>query len=219
MYSLDKLTLDEFELTKLSRTVLEEIPLKEAAMLVRQGNFSPYHTPELAEKYNLFRDFSYRNKRLAQQFSYEMEAELGRLHLIRHEFYSSKRLIMSANVLALVEAVRGYPRHNTRYYLNSHEFVPRMIRKLNNDQYETWKGYSDDIFYVVDEFLKAYLTEREYTVFYERFGLRDGTCTNSQDLANMLGLKRVNDIHYFERNGFKKLRPFAENLEVIVKIK
>lgn len=154
----------------------------------------------------------------------EIESELRRLNMIRDDFYSSERLILSANIFALREMVReqsikglSYIR-SLSYYYDSKDYVNRLLRDLDDDKYESWQGYDDDTVTRVKELLEKTLTSTEYDVICMRFGLNDGRCRKWQEIAQNFGWKSKGGPAYHEKNAIRKLYGVIDELGKLTKL-
>ena len=209
----------DLNLSEESRELLEVLPIDEVVMLVRHDDFPPFHDARKSIDYGRKFDSKHRNTRGSlKQLGKEMKSELRRLGMIRDDFYSSERFILSANIVALRQMVAEKSSRGLSYYYNSKDYVNRLIRRLDNDKYESWQGYDDDTVARVKELLSKTLTSTEYEVICMRFGLNDGRCREWQEIAQHFGWKSKGGPAYHEKNAISKLYGAIDEFKKLTKL-
>lgn len=209
-----------FNLSEKSRELFDSLPADEVVMLVRHNDFPPYHDAKKAIEYR--RKFNLRhepkNRDSLRQLGLEMNSELKRLGMIRTDFYDSIRFKLSANIIALRQMVAEKSRRGLSYYYDSKEYINRLVRRLNNEQYDNWQGYDDDTITKVKELLKKSLTDTEYGVICMRFGLEDGRCCDWEEIAQRFGWTSKGGPAYHEKNAVKKMYAMLDEFKELTKL-
>ena len=212
MNSVKNLSIDMLRLSDGSRKLLENLPLDEVVLLVRHENFPPRYGQVSIDYRHKIKGYDRdpRVKRAFEKLGAEMKQELSRLDMYRDDL-NSDRFRMSANITALYDVVSSL-------YYDSAKYPIRLIRRLNNDQYENWQGYSDDTIEKVRELLKQNLTSTEYEVICMRFGLVDGRCCDWQEIAQRFGWISKSVPYYHEKNAVAKLYGVLDEFEALTKL-
>lgn len=210
----------DLNLSEESRELLDKLPIDEVVMLVRHDDFPPFHDVKRSIEYGRKFDFKRRasTRKSLRRLGEEMKSELRRLGMIRDDFYSSKRFMLSANIVALRQMVAEKSSRGFSYYYDSKDYVNRLIRRLDNDKYESWQGFDDDTIARVKELLGKTLTSAEYEVICMRFGLNDGRCREWQEIAQHFGWKSKGGPAYREKNAISKLYGVVDELKALTKI-
>ena len=210
----------ELNLSEKSRELFDSLPADEVVMLVRHNDFPPYHDVKKAIEYDRKFNLSRRakNRDNLRQLGLEMKSELKRLGMIRTDFYNSARFKLSANIVALRQMVAEKSSRGFSYYYDSKEYVNRLIKRLNNEQYESWQGYNDDTIAEIKELLKKPLTDIEYGVICMRFGLEDGRCYDWEEIAQRFGWTSKGGPTYHEKNAVKKLYTILDEFKELTKL-
>lgn len=210
----------DLNLSEESRELLDKLPIDEVVMLVRHDDFPPFHDVRRSIDYR--RKFDFKRRRSTREslkrLGKEMKSELRRLDMIRDDFYSSERFILSANIIALRQMVAEKSSRGLSYYYDSKDYVNRLIRRLDNDKYESWQGYDDDTVARVKELLSKTLTSTEYEVICMRFGLNDGRCREWQEIAQHFCWESKGGPAYHEKNAISKLYGVIDEFKKLTKL-
>lgn len=210
----------DLNLSEESRGLLDKLPIDEVVMLVRHDDFPPFHDVRRSIDYR--RKFDFKRRRSTREslkrLGKEMKSELRRLDMIRDDFYGSERFILSANIIALRQMVAEKSSRGLSYYYDSKDYVNRLIRRLDNDKYESWQGYDDDTVTRVKELLSKTLTSTEYEVICMRFGLNDGRCREWQEIAQHFGWESKGGPAYHEKNAISKLYGVIDEFKKLTKL-
>lgn len=237
MNSVDNLTIEMLNLSDDNRQLIEELhlPLDEVVLIVRHNNINGHGNSlrslmDRAIRHEIrknpskrdtlkrlsFQIRAYPQKTLVPLFS-EIHSGLDHLGMIRE--FSPEQFQLSANILALRSMMlEGASCAPSRYHQSNDGYLKRLIRKLNNKNYETWQGYNEDTVEKVRTFLKENLSDTEYGVICMGFGLIDGDCKDWQAIAEHFGWKSKGAITYHERNAARRLHPVISEFKELTKI-
>ncbi len=231
MKKVKDLSLDKLQLSSYDESLFRRLSMsfEDVVMLVRVGDFPPFYNTDKMVEYrtNVQRaGLHHYETREMNRLAYDVWKSLERLGAIRHDFYDSERFRKSANIVALQEAIEelhgvteeqlAKPLH---YYLCSDEYVVRLIRKLNNETYEEWEGFSDESIKQILALIEGSLSETDFAIICMKFGLDlDTRCKSLDEIATEFGWT-TNAVRYHLRRSIFRLYYVLDILKFLTKIK
>ncbi len=224
MRSVKNLCLEELQLSEYSKKLFLRLslPLEDVVMLVRTGDFPPYHDLDKVIKYKKrlrYLDILHLEIREINQLAYEVKLGLERLGAIRHDFYESERFRISASIFALQEAIEERFTETSYHYFDHEDYIPRLIRKLDNEAYEKWMGFSDDTIEQILKLLEGNLPEIDFAIICMKFGLgSDSQYKTVNKIAAEFGWTE-GTVRYHIRKSIRGLYNVVDMLDVLTKIK
>ena len=215
MFSVKNLTIDMLNLSSEDQKIIKKLSLDRVVLEVRQGVFPTYE--DITAISPLKYCYDSETKEALDTLDKVMWDELLRLDMIRPNS-DLECLRISANIIALIQMVEERFKRWTRYYFYSDRYILRLIQRLDNETYETWRGFDAKTVEKFLNLLEVSLTKMGYEMAVLRFGLKDGVCVDREMLMEYFGWQSDTSVRYQEKKISKTLYPILDDLKALAKL-
>ena len=213
MLSAKDLTLDMLSIDAGYRTILEKLPLEKVVLEIRQEIFPCKNFVKIISPKSYHYDDETRE--VLWQLGMVLKEEFKRLGLFRQDL---SPLTITANIFAIIQLAEDNVKRWPRYYFKSSKFMIRLIRRLDNNAYETWNGLDDDTIEQIRLLLKNNIPDPEHQLIKMRFGLDDGICVDRQTTVDYFGWNSGSSARFHERKLKSLLGNILTDLKTLAKL-